>query len=91
MAAGLYPIFLRELAEGGIQDIETWSYDLSVPYSHAGWRGRIRASQGVGASLSATQVAAFDAALASLLAQEFPAEPLHVPHRVWVAHGRQPT
>ncbi|HNI60068.1 MAG TPA: SAM-dependent methyltransferase, partial [Pseudomonadota bacterium] len=90
MAAGIYPPFVRDLSEGGLSDIETWSYDHKVAYSHAGWRGRIRASQGVGASLSPSQVAAFDAELSALLSREFPAEPLIVPHRVWVAHGRKP-
>src|SRR5918996_1531463 len=33
-------------------------FDLEVPYSHEAWRGRIRASAGVGASLSPEGVAA---------------------------------
>ncbi len=90
LGAGLYPVFVRDLSEGGLIDIETFSYDHQVSYTHAGWRGRIRASQGVGASLSPDQVAAFDGELADLLAREFPVEPLSIPHRVWVAYGRKP-
>ena len=89
MGAGLYPPFVRDLSEGGLSDIETWSYDHHVSYTHAGWRGRIRASQGVGATLSPQQVVAFDAELARLLQTEFPADPMPVPHRVWVVHGRK--
>lgn len=89
MGVGIYPAFARDLCECGLTDIETWSYDHPVPYTHTGWRGRIRASQGVGATLSPPQVAAFDEELARLLGTEFPAEPLQVPHRVWVAHGRK--
>ena len=81
--------FVRELSEAGLTDIETWSYDHQVSYTHAGWRGRIRASQGVGATLSPQQVVAFDAELARLLQTEFPADPMPVPHRVWVVHGRK--
>jgi SAM-dependent methyltransferase len=90
MGAGLYPPFVRDLSEGGLSDIETWSYDHSVRYSHAGWRGRIRASQGVGATLPAPKVAAFDEELTQLLRTHFPSDPIDIPHRVWVAHGRKP-
>lgn len=89
MGVGIYPAFVHDLTEGGLTDIETWSYDHQVSYTHAGWRGRIRASQGVGATLSPQQVVAFDAELARLLQTEFPAEPMPVPHRVWVVHGRK--
>lgn len=89
MAAGVYPPFVRDLSEGGLIDIETWSYDHTVHYTHVGWRGRIRASQGVGASLSAPQVAQFDAELSALLSRDFPDEPMRIPHRVWVAQGRK--
>ena len=89
MAVGIYPSFVRDLCECGLLDIETWSYDHLVAYTHAGWRGRIRASQGVGATLSPQQVVAFDAELARLLQTEFPADPMPVPHRVWVVHGRK--
>ncbi len=90
MGAGIYPPFVRDLCEGGLLEIETWSYDHPVRYTHAGWRGRIRASQGVGATLSPRQVAAFDEELLRMLQTEFPNDPLLIPHRVWVAQGRQP-
>lgn len=88
MSAGLYPAFVRDLSEGGLRDIETFSYDHVVTYSHSGWRGRIRASQGIGAMLTPAQVRAFDEELAELLRTHFPDEPMHIPHRVWVVHGR---
>lgn len=87
---GVYPDWLRDLADGGFAAIETFSFDLAVPYAHAAWRGRIRASAGVAASLDAAQVAAFDADLAALLADRFPDDPLLAPHRVWVATGQRP-
>ncbi len=81
--AGLYPAWLTDVAIAGFQDIETFSFDVQVPYSHEAWRGRIRASAGVAASLPPEQVARFDAELWDLLKERFPREPLEVPHRVF--------
>jgi SAM-dependent methyltransferase len=80
---GLYPEWLRDVGEAGFASIETFSYDVTVDYSHAAWRGRIRACAGVGASLPPDGVARVDEELAALLATRFPVEPLTVPHRVF--------
>lgn len=64
--------------------IETFSYDEDVAYSHEGWRGRIRASAGIGASLPADAVQKFDVRHAAMLEEHFPPDVLTVPHRVWV-------
>jgi hypothetical protein len=74
----------------GFQDIETFSFDVPAIYSHAAWRGRIRASAGVAASLAPDQVAWFDAELARLLTQRFPTDPLEIPHRVFAVVCRAP-
>jgi SAM-dependent methyltransferase len=87
---GLYPQWLGDAAGAGFAQIETCSCDLPVAYSHEGWRGRIRASAGVAASLPANQVAAFDRELASLLRTRFPEAPLAVPHRLWVMTAVKP-
>jgi SAM-dependent methyltransferase len=81
-------LWMKQLAVAGFHDLETFSYDEAIPYSHAGWRGRIRASAGVGASLSAEAVAHFDRELAALLTSRFPDDPQPVPHRVFVLVGR---
>lgn len=41
--------------------IDKFVYDEDIPFTQEGWRGRMRALRGIGASLSETQVAAFDA------------------------------
>jgi SAM-dependent methyltransferase len=87
---GLYPRWLRDLGEAGFRDLETFSYDVDVRYTPADWRGRIRASAGVGATLQPPAVAAFDRALAALLAAAFPGDVLAVPHRVFAVIGRAP-
>jgi len=87
---GMYPQWTLDVAEAGFVDIETFSFDVAVPYSHEAWRGRIRASAGVAASLPPDAVAGFDRKLAVILARGFPSEPLSVPHRVWALVARAP-
>ena len=65
-----------------MRNIETFSYDLDVPYTPEAWRGRIRASAGV-AGLQSDEIARFDEDFRALLAKRFPAEVLSVPHRVF--------
>jgi len=92
MAAGtgLYPQWLVDLGEADYHHIQTFSYDETVPYTHEAWRGRIRASAGVAASLAAEQVLAFDQDLARLLHEDFPLDPQPIPHRVFVVTARHP-
>ena len=84
---GLYPAWLSDLATAGFAGLETASFDIDQPYSHTAWRGRIRASAGVAASLPEDEVARFDSALERLLRTDFPDDPLQIPHRVWIATG----
>jgi SAM-dependent methyltransferase len=56
---GMYPQWLKGMAIAGFRDPETFSFDVDVPYSREGWRGRIRASARIGASLSSEAIAAF--------------------------------
>jgi SAM-dependent methyltransferase len=82
--------YMRDLANGGFADRESFSVDYDIPYSHEAWRGRIRASAGVSAaSLSPEKVAAFDAEHATMLARDFPQDPMQVPHRVVACWGRK--
>jgi SAM-dependent methyltransferase len=87
---GIYPQWLRDLGEAGFRNIETFSYDVDVAYTPESWRGRVRASYGVGATLPSEQVVAFDAALAALLAERFPGVRLAVPHRVFAVIAQAP-
>ncbi|HEY1602159.1 MAG TPA: methyltransferase domain-containing protein [Pirellulales bacterium] len=80
---GCYPQWLPGVSAAGFTEIETFSFDHMVPYSHEGWRGRIRASAGVAATLSEIDVIRFDQELAQLLAEQFPQDPLTIPHRVY--------
>jgi SAM-dependent methyltransferase len=86
---GLKPGFVRDLRRAGFQAIESFSVDYDIPYDHQGWRGRMRASAGIAASLPPAQVQAFDQELAAMLASEFPQQPMQVAHCVWVSFGRK--
>lgn len=72
-----------ELAEAGFGRPTMIDFEIDVPFTHEAWRGRMRSSNGVGATLSAPEIAAFDTDLTQLLRDRFPAEPLLVPHRIW--------
>jgi len=87
---GMYPQWLGDLHATGFCGLETFSYDLAVPYTHEKWRGRVRASAGVGGSLSEEEIRAFDKALARLLAARYPAEILDVAHRVFAVIAHRP-
>ena len=86
---GFYPQWLIHLGDAGFTDLETFSFDINAQYSHEAWRGRIRASAGVGASLSDEKVREFDADLAEILHEKFPDDPLQIPHRVFAVIGRK--
>ena len=84
---GLYPEWLLDLAAGGFGGLETFSFDVAQPYNPEAWRGRIRASAGVKASLDEAAIEQFDRALAEILARQFPDNLLLIPHRVWAVSG----
>ncbi len=71
-----------DLRDAGFTNMHTFIRDESLRYTHEGWRGRIRASSCVGASLNAERVARFDRAHADMLAERFPQDPVEVAHRV---------
>jgi SAM-dependent methyltransferase len=87
---GVHPYAFGDLAEAGFLSLESFSFDVDVPYTREAWRGRIRASAGVGGTLDAPSVARFDRVLEALLAERFPAPTLRVPHRVFALCARSP-
>ena len=82
---GLPTHALRDLERAGFHSLELLAYDLPLVYTHQAWRGRIRASAGVAASLPPEAVERFDGRHAQLLRERFPADPLSVPHRIFAA------
>ncbi len=87
---GIKSDFMRDPRTAGLARVECFGIDCRIEYSHVDWRGRMRASAGVAASLPPERVAAFDSDLAALLVRDFPAEPLAVDHCVFAAIGWKP-
>jgi SAM-dependent methyltransferase len=77
---------LRDLQVNGYGEIESFSFDVEIAFSREGWRGFIRTTSAVGASMSSGQLSRFDAEHESLLRDV--TEPLHIPHRVFAATAR---
>jgi len=88
---GIHADWTLDVATARFTGIETFSFDVEVPYSHEAWRGRMRTCNGIGATLPRRAVSDFDSALARLLVDRFPGEPLGVPHRVWTLIARAPS
>jgi SAM-dependent methyltransferase len=84
-----YAPWYLDLRQASFGAVESFSFEADVSYTHEAWRGRIRASAGIGALLTRDKVAAFDAEHAALLARDFPADPLAVPHRCWAVWGKK--
>jgi len=85
---GVYP-WCRDLDAMGFDSIRSFTYDEPAEYSHIAWRGRIRASAGVGGTLDDDEIARFDAALAKLLQNIEVDDPMPVPHRVFCVYGNK--
>jgi len=93
---GIYPQWPRDLGEAGFENIVTFSFDMDVPYTADTWRGRIRASAGVGASLSPEDVSRFDSEMKGMLEEKFQAPAgseavLPVPHRIFAVIAYSPS
>ena len=79
----------EDLSTAGLTIVDRFQFDAAVPYTHEAWRGRIRASAGVSASLEPTAVSAFDREHAELLRSRFPQQPLVVPHCILAIVARK--
>lgn len=87
---GFYPRWPGELRAAGFTRLDYAGFDHELVYTHEAWRGRIRASAGVGATMPAERIARFDRALAELLAARYP-DPVRTLHRVFILFAEVPT
>jgi SAM-dependent methyltransferase len=84
------PHWRDELAAAGFEGLHGFAFDIVVPFTHRAWRGRMRSSSGIGATLPPDRITAFDADLAELLRARFPQEPLQIAHRIDALVARRP-
>jgi ubiquinone/menaquinone biosynthesis C-methylase UbiE len=78
-----YPEWTTEIIAAGFNRWEMFGYVAPLPYTHEGWRGRVRASQGVGPVMDAQTLERFDREMTEMLRRDFPQEPMAVPHRIF--------
>jgi len=78
---GRHPAFAADLEGAGLTTPSVFDFVVPVTFTHAAWRGRIRACNGV-LTLPRETISSFDADLERLLRERFP-EPLVVEHRIF--------
>lgn len=86
---GIYWPWTRDVEGAGFGRLETFSFDIDVPYTIEAWRGRVRASAFVGATHDADWVARFDAEHERRLREAFSRNDVFAPHRVWALIARK--
>lgn len=84
---GRMPSLVPHLTAVGMQHVDNIEFDVDVPMSHADWRGRLRACNGV-LWMPPDVATRFDAELADLLRRDYP-EPLQVSHRLFAIVARR--
>jgi hypothetical protein len=57
---GIHADWTVDAASVDFIDIETFSFDVEIPFTHEAWRGRMRSCNGIGATLPGPAVDAFD-------------------------------
>jgi len=87
---GFHPKWTFDCQIAKFRNIESFSFISYPPYTHQSWRGRVRASAGIKASLNDQKVAEFDAELDKELKTNFPDDNLEVPHCVFVVIATKP-
>jgi SAM-dependent methyltransferase len=87
---GLHADALTDVRRAGFTEVETFSFDVPVSFTAEAWRGRVRASAGVKASMSPDMVSRFDEKLRRTLEVDFPEDPLSIPHCAWALVCRAP-
>ena len=86
--AGQHPRWLRDMRSHGTEQVESFSFDLTIELTHRQWRGIVRSSAAVGACMPSGRVARLDERVAAMLEERFPTQPIAVPHGVWAGTGR---
>ena len=81
---GISAHWIDDLQSPELRLVEQFSYDHLQPFTHEGWRGRIRTCNGVGSGgMDAATVRRFDEELRQMLAAEYGNDTVFIEHRVW--------
>jgi SAM-dependent methyltransferase len=88
-SAGVNGQVLRDVQAAGFVGIESFSFDVEVAFTRERWRGFVRTTSAVGASMPAEQLRRFDDEHEAMLRRDWP-DTLVIPHRVFAAVARKP-
>jgi SAM-dependent methyltransferase len=85
-----YPDWTSDLTRAGFTAWEAFAYTTTLTYTHEGWRGRVRASAGVGPVMDAETLARFDTAMEAMLVEATGgAETFPVGHKIFALVARR--
>lgn len=85
-----YPDWTTELTRARLSAWEAFAYTTTLTYTREAWRGRVRASAGVGPVMDAQTLARFDAAMETMLHEATSgAEKFQVGHKVFALVARR--
>ncbi len=82
--------WLDEMHNQGFENIETFSFDRTIAFSQAAWRGNVLSHHAVVGQLSALQTKSLDAELTLMLRNVFTDTTLNIPHRIFAIVARPP-
>lgn len=88
--SGLYPLWLREIAEAGFVKRASWSLDLELSFGHAAWRKLVHTSPALATVSDEARLQRLDVDLMMMLAERHASEPMAVPYRLWVVSAAAP-
>lgn len=80
---GMYPQWINGLYLADFSNIETFTFDVTIPFTHDEWKGKMRTDGSIGGSLQHEEVKAFDKTLSLLLKEQFKGDVVQVPHRMF--------
>ena len=70
--SGIHPNRLVTLARNGFHQLESFSFDVAVPYTHEAWRGRLRSHAALDAVRKRDEVERLDLEMADVLEERHP-------------------
>lgn len=82
-SVGIYPQWITDLYHAGFTNVESFSFDTIVSFTHDEWKGKMRTDESIGGSLKQEKIKDFDLALSTLLEKEFDQKTLNIPYRMF--------
>ncbi len=78
----MFPEWVEDIYKAGFSGVETFSFDINIPYSIEKWMGRIQASPEIGGSLNKEEISEFNSRLKTFL-EEHASTTFNIPYRAY--------